>query len=82
MEETPENINLDFEITPLRGFAIEVQAIFEENISLGYSERVAATIAAHMLYDYVIDRDPHSEDDDPDDDEYGLEDPEPDDDEL
>ena len=70
----------DLDISPLRAVLTEFHEIYQELISIGFTERVAASILANMLSDVMAYRatedDEEDEDEnDPDDESDLLDDP-------
>ena len=70
----------DLDISPLRAVLTEFHEIYQELISIGFTERVAASILANMLSDVMAYRatedDGEDEDEnDPDDESDLLDDP-------
>ena len=71
-EEPKETLPED-ETSPLRVFAMEVHEVFLELLEVGFPEKIATSIVAHMLSDGIVGRQPNIvfdfEDDDLDDEE-------------
>ena len=68
----------DLDISPLRAVLTEFHEIYQELISIGFTERVAASILANMLSDVMAYRATEEEDEDendPDDESDILDDP-------
>jgi len=69
----------DLDISPLRAVLTEFHEIYQELISIGFTERVAASILANMLSDVMAYRATEEEEDedenDPDDESDLLDDP-------
>lgn len=79
MSEEPQSPP-DLDISPLRAVLTEFHEIYQELISIGFTERVAASILANMLSDVMAYRatedDGEDEDEnDPDDESDLLDDP-------
>lgn len=80
MSEEPQSPP-DLDISPLRAVLTEFHEIYQELISIGFTERVAASILANMLSDVMAYRATEDEDDededenDPDDESDVLDDP-------
>lgn len=68
----------DLDISPLRAVLTEFHEIYQELISIGFTERVAASILANMLSDvmaYRATEDDEEDENDPDDESDILDDP-------
>lgn len=67
----------DLDISPLRAVLTEFHEIYQELISIGFTERVAASILANMLSDVMAYRATEEDEDenDPDDESDLLDDP-------
>jgi hypothetical protein len=70
----------DLNISPLRAVLTEFHEIYQELISIGFTERVAASILANMLSDVMAyrateDDEENEDENDPDDESDLLDDP-------
>ena len=79
MSEEPQSPP-DLNISPLRAVLTEFHEIYQELISIGFTERVAASILANMLSDVMAyrateDDEENEDENDPDDESDLLDDP-------
>ena len=56
MSEPSENLPTISEVSPLKAMLIELHEIYEELVSIGFSEKAATQIVAHMVSDAVLYR--------------------------
>lgn len=83
-EETPENSETaefpEDHASPLNVMLLEIHEVFQELIKVGFDERIAAMIVAHMIQDAMLyrpsddeeDEDDINDEEDTDDDDRGF----------
>ncbi len=57
--EEPKETLPDDEISPLRTFVMEMHEVFLELVEVGFPEKLATAIVAHMLSDGIVGRQPN-----------------------
>jgi hypothetical protein len=57
--EEPKETLPDHETSPLRVFVMEMHEVFLELIEVGFPEKMATAIVAHMLSDGIVGRQPN-----------------------
>lgn len=73
VEQVPTSEPVDDISSPLRMFLTELNEVYQELKIVGFPERIATTIVAHMLSDVMIDRAALSDSDDEDENDYNDE---------
>lgn len=56
MSDTPDNLPTISEVSPLKAMLIELHEVYEELVSIGFSEKAATQIVAHMVSDAILYR--------------------------
>jgi hypothetical protein len=69
-ENSPEEVLPEDFCSPLQTVLTEIHEVYVELVKVGFEEKIASAVIAHMIQDAMMYRDIDNEDEDDDDEEY------------